>query len=226
MSTGAAIAVPAAFAALICRVPFIYLESVSRFDGPSLSGRIMEHLGFVSRYTQHHHWANEKWLPGPSVLGEFTSTINDHVKEPKNIFISLGTIKPYRFDRAVSALRKTIPSTANVRLQYGCTSGEYENWDANETISTRQFIENVRWADLVILHAGVGSALNILDEGKAPALLVRLSSRGEHVDDHQEQIARALSERGLAVVPDLDNLDWTTLCKASSLEVKKSEKLK
>lgn len=215
ISTGAAIAVPAALAARVCKKPFIYLESVSRFDGPSLTGRIMQWLPFVSKYTQHHHWADQNWKPGPSVLGDFVARKSPSPKRVERIFISLGTIKPYRFDRAIHALQRTIPHDVEVRLQHGCTTGTYPHWISKETISTAEFNENIEWADLVILHAGVGSALNILDRGKVPVLLVREASRGEHVDDHQAQIAKALSDRNLAVVPSLEELTWEKLTHAT-----------
>ena len=44
-------------------------------------------------------------------------------------------------------------------------------------------------ADLVIAHAGIGSALTAFDAGLCPVLLPHSAARGEHVDDHQQLIA-------------------------------------
>ena len=41
-------------------------------------------------------------------------------------------------------------------------------------------------ADVVISHAGVGSALTALRCGKRPILVPREAARGEHVDDSRE----------------------------------------
>lgn len=219
VSTGAAIAVPGAFVALLTRTPMIYIESVSRFDGPSLTGKILSWLPWVERFTQHPEWSGKKWKVGPSVLGEF-EPVPTEMKSPQRVFISLGTIKPYRFDRAVKALRKAIPPEIEVRIQYGETSQDYGAWDAQETISTEQFKENISWADIIVLHAGVGSALNILDQGKRPVLLVRRAQFGEHVDDHQEQIARSLTSLGLAVSPKIETLTWSDLQETLEMEIR------
>ena len=61
-------------------------------------------------------------------------------------------------------------------------------------------------ADLVIAHAGVGSALTALDQGRAPVLLPRLKEYGEMVDDHQLMIAAELQSRGPRHQPFPDEL--------------------
>lgn len=207
ISTGAAIAVPAAIAAKLRRVPFTYIESVSRFDGPSLSGKLVRLIPGTDLYTQHPSWSSRKWKVGPNVLGNYESKPYAG-NSVQRVFISLGTIKPYRFDRAINALSKIIPDTVTVRLQYGSTTGTYGHWEATESIEGDKFKENLQWADAVILHAGVGSALNSLDQGKIPLLLVRDSARHEHVDNHQEQIARCLVDLGLAHCPSLEDITW------------------
>lgn len=61
-------------------------------------------------------------------------------------------------------------------------------------------------ADVVISHAGVGSALTALRCGKRPILVPREAWRGEHVDDHQIQIATELADRDLALSRTPDSL--------------------
>lgn len=217
VSTGAAIAVPAAVNALIMNKKMIYIESVSRFDGPSLTGRILELAPWVTKYTQHHNWSSKKWHRGPTVLGTFTTKrlTNSPVKK---VFISLGTISPYTFNRAIEALTTIIPNDVEVRIQHGCTAVRTKKWEKKERISQSEFSENVKWADLVIMHAGVGSVLNVLEMGKVPALLVREAKHREHVDDHQKQIAHALAEKGLCTVVDLENPSWEIVQSISSVK--------
>ena len=52
----------------------------------------------------------------------------------------------------------------------------------------------MREADVVVAHAGVGTALAALEVGKCPVLVPRRLAHGEHVDDHQVQIASELGE--------------------------------
>jgi UDP-N-acetylglucosamine--N-acetylmuramyl-(pentapeptide) pyrophosphoryl-undecaprenol N-acetylglucosamine transferase len=54
-------------------------------------------------------------------------------------------------------------------------------------------------ASAVVCHAGVGSIMTVLSLGKTPVVIPRLKAFGEHVDDHQLQIARELDSAGVAV---------------------------
>jgi UDP-N-acetylglucosamine transferase subunit ALG13 len=59
-------------------------------------------------------------------------------------------------------------------------------------------------ADVVVAHSGVGSVLQQFALGNSPVLAVRRADRGEHVDNHQVELAATVAERGLATVLDLD----------------------
>ncbi len=50
-------------------------------------------------------------------------------------------------------------------------------------------------ANVVITHAGVGSVLSAVRAGHTPIVVPRLRRLGEHVDDHQVELTRALAER-------------------------------
>jgi UDP-N-acetylglucosamine--N-acetylmuramyl-(pentapeptide) pyrophosphoryl-undecaprenol N-acetylglucosamine transferase len=54
-------------------------------------------------------------------------------------------------------------------------------------------------ASAVICHAGVGSIMTALAAGKTPVVIPRRRAFGEHVDDHQRQIAQELDAQGLVV---------------------------
>jgi UDP-N-acetylglucosamine transferase subunit ALG13 len=77
----------------------------------------------------------------------------------------------------------------------------------------------IREADVVITHAGAGSALTALEMGRLPVLVPREAAYGEHVDDHQQQVARELQRRGLAISCSIANLDIETLVDAASQSV-------
>lgn len=52
-------------------------------------------------------------------------------------------------------------------------------------------------AELVVCHAGVGTIITALRAGKRPAVIPRRVNYGEHVDDHQLDIATQLADREL-----------------------------
>ncbi|MBA3867343.1 MAG: hypothetical protein H0X42_13545 [Solirubrobacterales bacterium] len=57
-------------------------------------------------------------------------------------------------------------------------------------------LECFREADVVITHAGVGSILCARSEGHVPLVVPRRHDLGEHVDEHQAELTRALAARG------------------------------
>jgi UDP-N-acetylglucosamine transferase subunit ALG13 len=86
-----------------------------------------------------------------------------------------------------------------------------------------EFTRLIRECDVVVTHAGVGTAMHILDQGKCPVLVPRRKEKGEHVDDHQTQIARELSRRGVAVTADAGELTFEHLLAATALAVEAGE---
>lgn len=59
-----------------------------------------------------------------------------------------------------------------------------------------EMVECFREAEAVITHAGVGSVICARREGHVPLVVPRRHSLGEHVDEHQAELTRALAERG------------------------------
>ena len=77
----------------------------------------------------------------------------------------------------------------------------------------------MREADVVVAHAGVGAALAACEVGRCPVLVPRRSAHGEHIDDHQTQIADELSGRGIAISVDVAALSTGDLAKAACRSV-------
>src|SRR3954447_1750748 len=71
VSTGSAVAMSFLPLARMFRVPSVYIESAARFEGPSLTGRLIERVPGVVRLTQHDEWASKRWSYIGSVFDEF-----------------------------------------------------------------------------------------------------------------------------------------------------------
>ena len=70
-----------------------------------------------------------------------------------------------------------------------------------------EMLARFREADTVITHAGVGSIICASREGHVPLVVPRRHDLGEHVDDHQVELTRALAQRGSVVaVWDVERL--------------------
>ncbi|QHC59329.1 glycosyltransferase [Rathayibacter sp. VKM Ac-2760] len=220
VSTGAAIAAPAFLAARSLGLPTHYIESVSRVDGPSMTGRLVDRTRLArSVWTQHRHWSDKRWAYRGSVLDSFESyTARESVAEPC-VFVTLGTIKKYPFPRPVEALSPLVCDRSIWQL--GVTPPvPGMRGEVCDFFSSSRFDQSAKDADVVISHAGVGSVLRLLELGIYPVLVIRRSKNGEHIDDHQAQIARLLAERDLALVREADEVTPDDLALASTRRVR------
>jgi UDP-N-acetylglucosamine--N-acetylmuramyl-(pentapeptide) pyrophosphoryl-undecaprenol N-acetylglucosamine transferase len=218
VSTGAAIAVSAMVAAQRAVPARLYIESVSRFDGPSLTGSIIERCHLARTLTQHRGWSTGRWEYEGSVL-------EDYALEPRpprpvrRMFVTLGTIRPFGFRRLLDRLAAITPPEVEVIWQVGETDGSRLPGDVHRYMDNTAFEAAVQAADVVVTHAGIGTLLGLLEDGVQPVAVPREARYREHVDDHQAQAARALSELGLVVNRRVHELTWADLEGSSRMRV-------
>lgn len=123
------------------------------------------------------------------------------------IFVTLGTHHD-PFPRVVDALA-TLPAEELV-VQHGHSQPPPQAVRRVDFLPFAEMVEQIRGARVVITHAGVGSILLCLRNGRKPLVVPRLRRHGEHVDDHQVELTRALAERG-TVIPVWDVGDLAKL---------------
>ena len=111
------------------------------------------------------------------------------------IFVTVGT-HHQRFDRLLNAL---VDLDDDLVVQYGPGRPPSGVTHAEAFMTFDAVLEALREADVVITHAGVGSILCAIREGHVPLVVPRRRELGEHVDDHQVELARALDERGSVI---------------------------
>jgi beta-1,4-N-acetylglucosaminyltransferase len=63
-------------------------------------------------------------------------------------------------------------------------------------LSMEEFQARIREADLIISHAGAGTLFHVLQAGKVPVVMPRRKKYGEHVDNHQVELVKALAAEG------------------------------
>jgi UDP-N-acetylglucosamine transferase subunit ALG13 len=206
MSTGAGLALPALLGQAAKGGRSVYVESISRVDGPSQTGRILARAPRIERYTQHRGWADKRWAWAGSVLDGLEATPATPRDGIRNVLVTLGTIKPFRFDRLVDRLLAVLPADASVTWQLGCTTRTDLPGEVHAELPATRMSELFASSDLVVSHAGVATALQLGAVGANTILVPRRSAHGEHVDDHQTQIARLFAGAGLARVVEADDL--------------------
>jgi len=218
ISTGSAIAVPFLTMAAARRRPAFYIESATRVDGPSLTGRMLARVPGVQLRTQSPGWADERWKYVGSVFDGWTA-VHQESREVRKLVISLGTMQRYQFRALVDRLMEIIPPTVEVLWQVGNTDVSDLQIEARTGVPSTEMRAAMQMADAVVAHAGVGAALSALEIGKCPVLVPRRASRNEHVDDHQQQIADRLGRAGLAVISDVETLTWDHVNEAAARKV-------
>ena len=95
-------------------------------------------------------------------------------------------------------------------MQYGHSPAPLHAANPVQFLPFVDLIEHIRTADVVVTHAGVGSILTCLRLGRTPLVVPRQSRFGEHVDDHQVELTRALADDG-KVIPVWDVADLPAL---------------
>lgn len=198
VSTGSALTVPYMVAASAIGIPVTYVESATRLQGPSLTGRISEFLPRTSHECQASDWGRRGWQECASIFDHYRASATP-VRPIARVVVTLGS-EQFPFPRALAEVAPAVAGMA-VAWQTGTTPvagvelpGRVHPWWSGADLAAE-----VGRADAVITHAGVGSILLALRTGLCPVVIPRTRARGEHVDDHQRELVGKLSERGIVL---------------------------
>ncbi len=110
------------------------------------------------------------------------------------IFVTTGTCEP--FDRLLHALDELVVDEELI-VQHGHSRVRPPRARCVDFLAYDELVEVVRNARVVVTHAGVGSVLTALANGKRPIVVPRLAVHGDAVDDHQLEFARRLAANGV-----------------------------
>ena len=117
------------------------------------------------------------------------------------ILVTLGT-QDKSFERLLKAVDKEIIN-GNIKdeviVQAGYTKYESKNMKVFDYVEEEDFKEYVKKCDLMITHAGVGTILNAMENGKKIIVAPRLSKYKEHNNDHQIEIAEEFEKEGYVI---------------------------
>jgi UDP-N-acetylglucosamine transferase subunit ALG13 len=194
-----------------------YIESAARVAAPSVTGTLLQRVPRVRRYTQYPHWAGPRWSFTGSVFDSYRA---DTAPRPRadvlRVVVTVGTAAEFPFRRLISHLVPLLgpggPVAAATGLpvevlwQTGCTPTDGLPITAVPFLPATELGTALAAADIVVSHAGTGSALATLAAGRFPVLVTRSAALGEAGDDHQGELADELVRRGLAMRRDPETL--------------------
>jgi UDP-N-acetylglucosamine transferase subunit ALG13 len=122
------------------------------------------------------------------------------------VFVVTGTGPPFERLLAAAALLAE-DGSLELFVQRGRPTPTGRALPGEDLLPRAVFAERLRWADVVVTHAGAGSLLEAFRAGHTPIAVPRLRRFGEVVNDHQIDLGRALAAEGKAIVcEDLEAL--------------------
>jgi UDP-N-acetylglucosamine transferase subunit ALG13 len=112
------------------------------------------------------------------------------------IFVTVGTNEA-RFDRLLHAVAQ-LELDEDVVVQHGHSSPLHPPGAALiDFLPFEGIVDMVRRSRVVVTHAGVGSVMVSLANGKRPIVVPRRKAFSEAVDDHQLELGRRFASAGL-----------------------------
>ena len=218
ISTGSSLAVNFLPLAAARGIPAHFVESAARTTDYSLTGRILVRVPGVACHVQSRALVTRRWRYAGSEFDAFVPVDDAEPAPLRRAVVTVGTTESYGFRRLLDA---AVPLLDGVETlwQTGVTDTSGLGIDARPTVPFAEMAAAVSAADVVIAHAGTGTALTAMEAGRCPLLVPRLGRHDEHVDDHQEQIAAELSARGLAVTCSPEKLSKDVLHEAARRRV-------
>lgn len=126
------------------------------------------------------------------------------------IFIALGTQK-FQFNRLLQMIDNLFDEgkiNEPVYAQIGNSDYRPKNFEYGLFLDKNEFENKIKNCDVLITHSGVATIIAGLKNDKKVIVVPRLSKYGEHVDDHQVQIAQSFSEQNYVLMyTENDKLD-------------------
>lgn len=115
------------------------------------------------------------------------------------IFVVLGTQK-FQCNRLLEKMDELVSQgiiRESILAQRGNSDYVPKNYKYVDFVDKKQFEEWIEDCDVLVTHSGVGTILAGKSHGKPVIVFPRLKKYGEHVDDHQLDIARAFDKKNL-----------------------------
>ncbi len=230
ISTGSAIAVAYLAAARLRRRRAVFVESTAFIRSRSRTGRIVQRYPGVLTYTQSPPMRTRNWEYRGSVLDNYRSeqiksSEHGETQVPSRLVVTVGTSQSFGYRRLLERLVEIIPAGVDVLWQTGSTDVSGLDLEATPWVPFADLAAAVAEADVVIAHAGGGSALTALKAGRRPVLVPRSFDLGDFNDDHQHEIAELLKDRELAITRDVSALSWEDIIEASTWRVRRTDDL-
>jgi beta-1,4-N-acetylglucosaminyltransferase len=114
------------------------------------------------------------------------------------ILVTVGT-HSQGFNRLVRAADELAAELDEpIIIQRGSSTYQPQHAEHFQFTTSQRMVELTQQARVIVTHAAAGAIITVLREGKPLVVVPRLKQFGEHIDDHQQQLAEALAANGRA----------------------------
>lgn len=200
VTSGAGVVVPLCLLARLAGARLVHVETMARVTSPSATGRLLSRLASRT-IVQWPELADA--LPHATVC---EPALLDSIPQGERAgghgtFVAVGT-HAQGFPRLLEIVGRALATGVLPRpvvAQTGPATPASSAIEALPYIAADELRRRLSSARVVVCHAGAGIIASALAAGRTPIVAPRLARLGEHVDDHQRQLAGRLADRGLVV---------------------------
>ncbi|MFH1257054.1 MAG: PssD/Cps14F family polysaccharide biosynthesis glycosyltransferase [Candidatus Diapherotrites archaeon] len=201
LATGADVTASICLLAKILRKKMVFIESFCRPFRPSWSGRIVHPFAdlFIVQWPEVHKAYKKAVFGGPIFLSGGKKAAASG--KGSGVFVSVGT-HPQQFNRLLEKVGELVGRgkiKEKVFAQSGYTKFKAKNFESVDFIAPKEFEEKVKGCKLFITHGGEGNIGLGLQLGKKMVVVPRLKKFGEHSNDHQLELTKAVEGAGQAL---------------------------
>jgi UDP-N-acetylglucosamine--N-acetylmuramyl-(pentapeptide) pyrophosphoryl-undecaprenol N-acetylglucosamine transferase len=200
LTSGPGFAVPFCAAARARGARILFVETMARVRSPSVGGRVLSALAertFV-QWPEMARVYRGALVCRPALLEQARGA---RPPAGAGTFVAVGSHEAefHRCLALVDAAASEGILPGPVSAQVGHTRRVPPSFHADAWLDPDGMRAAVRDADVVVCHAGAGIVSAALRAGRRPIVVPRLGTQGEHVDDHQLELAAKLAQLGLVV---------------------------
>lgn len=203
VTSGAGVVAPFCLLARLAGARLLYVETMARVNSPSMTARLLSRIAsrVVVQWPELASALPHAEVCRPTLL-ENVGT--DNRPPGSGTFIAVGThAQPYT--RLLETARHALEDgmlPQPVRAQVGPADWSADGAEVTPYMGREELEDAVRSAEVVVCHGGAGIISSALAAGRKPIVVPRRAAMGEHVDDHQYQLTRKLSDWDLVVSVD------------------------
>ena len=122
------------------------------------------------------------------------------------LYVTVGTHRQ-QFNRLLETVDKWVKESKNTNVFAQTGNSDYipKNFKSKKFLSDEEYEKNMKNSEVIITHAGAGTIINALNLKKAVVIMPRLKKVGEHINNHQLELAKKLEQEGLILVVNENN---------------------